>query len=91
MGPFRKTLMRLLPKKRIQIGKTSAELEGVSQDYFAQGDSIRVLAKCTNDCEYPVLLRELPPTQLQCPVCKEVTLAGLVHCDKCGALIKKDE
>lgn len=89
--PFGKTLLRLLPKKQIQIGKTSAELEGVSQEYFTAGDTIRVLAKCTNDCEYPVLQREIPPTQIICPVCKEVTLAGLAHCDKCGAMMKKEE
>lgn len=88
--PVFKSLIRLLPQKQIQIGKTSSEIDGVGQEYFETKDSIRVLAKCTPDCEYPVLQREIPPTQILCPVCKEVTLAGLEHCDKCGSKIVKE-
>lgn len=89
--PFGRTLLRLLPKKKIQIGKTSSELDGVGTEYFSEGRAVRVLANCTDDCEYPVLWREILPTQVLCPVCKGVTLAGLTHCDKCGALQKKEE
>ena len=85
-----KTLLRLLPKKRIQIGKTNEELEGIPSEYFKTGDEVQVLQDRTEDCDQPVLLREIPPTQMNCPTCGETTLAGLSHCDKCGAgLIKK--
>lgn len=89
---LRKTVFRLLPKKRIQIGKTSEELEGIPVEYFEAKDCVHIVAKQTADCEYPVLAREIPPTQMSCPVCHEVTLAGLSYCDKCGAaLIKTTE
>lgn len=89
---FRKMIFRLLPKRRIQIGKTSKELDSVPAEYFEAKDCVRVVARQTADCEYPVLLRELSPTQMNCPVCHEITLAGLSYCDKCGAgLIKKTE
>ena len=88
---LRKTLWKLLPKKRIQIGKTSKELEGIPEEYFDAQDRITVLAKQTVDCEYPVLMRELPPTRTQCPTCYETTLAGLDYCDKCGAALRKNE
>ncbi|MGN1083975.1 MAG: hypothetical protein ACI4QX_03160 [Lachnospiraceae bacterium] len=89
--PLRKAFLRLLPKKRIQIGKTSEELEGIPSEYFKAKDTVTVAAKCTEDCEYPVLTRELPPTQMICPTCRETTLAGLSHCDKCGAILIKNE
>lgn len=88
---FRKTLWKILPKKQIQIGKTSKELEGIPEEYFEVQDHVSVVAKQTADCEYPVLVREIPPTRMQCPVCYETTLAGLSYCDKCGAALKKDE
>ena len=88
---LKKTLWRLLPKKHIQIGKTSHELEGIPEEYFEVQDRISVLAKQTVDCEHPVLVREIPPTRMQCPTCYETTLSGLSYCDKCGAaLIKND-
>ena len=86
-----KVFLRLLPKKRIQIGKTSEELEGIPSEYFRVKDVVRVEAKRTEDCEYPVLTRELPPTQMICPTCRETTLAGLSYCDKCGAILIKNE
>lgn len=89
--PILKAFVKLLPKKEIRIGTPDTENEGVSEEYFQNEEGIRVLAKCTNDCEYPVLFRELPPTQIVCGACQEVTLAGLLRCDKCGALIKKEE
>ena len=88
---FKKTLWRLLPKKHIQIGKTSHELEGIPEEYFEVQDRISVLAKQTADCEYPVLMREIPPTRMQCPTCYETTLSGLSYCDKCGAALIKSE
>jgi len=85
-----KSLLRLLPKKRIQIGRTNRELEGIPSEYFKTGDEVYVLQTCTEDCDQPVLVREILPTQMSCPTCGETTLAGLSHCDKCGAgLIKK--
>ena len=88
---LRKTLWKLLPKKRIQIGKTSKELEGIPEEYFDAKDSVSVVAKQTADCEHPVLVREIPPTRIQCSVCYETTLAGLSYCDKCGAALRKNE
>lgn len=86
-----KTLLKLLPKKQIQIGKTSSELEGIPEEYFESEDRIYVVAKQTADCEYPVYMREIPPTRMQCPTCHETTLAGLSYCDKCGAALTKNE
>lgn len=86
-----KTFLKLLPKKQIQIGKTSEELEGIPAEYFEAKDQVYVVAKQTADCEYPVLLREIPPTRLQCPTCHETTLEGLSYCDKCGAALIKNE
>ena len=88
---FRKALWKLLPKKQIQIGQTSKELEGIPEEYFDAKDRISVLAKQTADCEHPVLLREIPPTRMHCPTCHETTLSGLSYCDKCGAALKKNE
>lgn len=86
-----KTLFKLLPKKQIQIGKTSNELEGIPEEYFESNDRISVMAKQTADCEYPVLMREIPPTRIQCSTCHETTLAGLSYCDKCGAALVKND
>ena len=88
---LKKTLWRLLPKKHIQIGKTSHELEGIPEEYFEVQDRISVLAKQTADCEHSVLVREIPPTRMQCPTCYETTLSGLSYCDKCGAALIKNE
>lgn len=88
---LKRTLWRLLPKKQIQIGKTSHELEGIPEEYFEVQDRISVLAKQTADCEHPVLMREIPPTRMQCPTCYETTLSGLSYCDKCGAALIKNE
>ena len=88
---FRKALWKLLPKKQIQIGQTSKELEGIPEEYFDAKDRISVLAKQTADCEHPVLLREIPPTRMHCPTCHETTLSGLSYCDKCGAALIKNE
>ena len=89
---LKRTLWKLLPKKQIQIGKTNSELEGIPEEYFDVQDRITVVAKQTADCEHPVLVREIPPTRVQCSTCYETTLAGLSYCDKCGAaLIKKEE
>ncbi len=88
---FRKVLWKLLPKKQIQIGHTSRELEGIPEEYFDAKDRISVLAKQTADCEHPVLLREIAPTRIQCPTCYETTLSGLSYCDKCGAALTKNE
>lgn len=88
---LKKTLWKLLPKKQIQIGKTSHELEGIPEEYFEVQDRISVLAKQTADCEHPVLMREIPPTRMQCPTCYETTLSGLSYCDKCGAALIKNE
>ena len=88
---LKKTLWRLLPKKHIQFGKTSHELEGIPEEYFEVQDRISVLAKQTVDCEHPVLVREIPPTRMQCPTCYETTLSGLSYCDKCGAALLKNE
>jgi len=88
---FRKTLWKLLPKKKIQIGKTTHELEGIPEEYFDAKDSVSVVAKQTADCEHPVLVREIPPTRIQCSVCYETTLAGLSYCDKCGAALRRNE
>ncbi len=88
---FGKRLWRLLPKKQIQIGKTSNELEGIPEEYFEAQDRVLVVAKQTADCEYPVLVREIPPTRMQCPTCFETTLSGLSYCDKCGAALVKSE
>ena len=88
---FGKTLLRLLPKKQIQIGKTSKELEGIPEEYFESQDRVLVVAKQTADCEHPVLVREIPPTRMQCPTCFETTLSGLSYCDKCGAALVKSE
>ncbi len=87
---FGKKLWRLLPKKQIQIGMTSKELEGIPEEYFEEKDGVQVVAKQTADCEYPVLVREIMPTRVQCATCHETTLAGLSYCDKCGALIKNE-
>ncbi len=88
---LKKTLWKLLPKKQIQIGRTSKELEGIPDEYFEVKDRIYVLAKQTADCEHPVLMREIPPTRVQCSTCYETTLAGLSYCDKCGAALLKNE
>lgn len=88
---LRKTVLKLLPKKQIQIGRTNEELEGIPAEYFATEDRISVVAKQTADCEYPVLVREIPPTQMNCPTCHEATLTGLSYCDKCGAALTKNE
>lgn len=88
---LRKTFLKLLPKKQIQIGRTSEELEGIPAEYFAAEDHISVVAKQTADCEHPVLVREIPPTQMKCPTCHETTLTGLSYCDKCGAALIKNE
>lgn len=88
---LKKTLWKLLPKKQIQIGKTSKELEGIPDEYFEAKDRVYVLAKQTADCEHPVLMREIPPTRVQCSTCYETTLAGLSYCDKCGAALIKSE
>lgn len=86
-----KALLRLLPKQRIQIGRTNEELEGIPPEYFKTGDEVRVLKAGTEDCDQPVLVRELLPTRLCCPTCGKTTLAGLSHCDKCGAILIKKE
>ncbi|MDD6035860.1 MAG: hypothetical protein PUC30_06680 [Lachnospiraceae bacterium] len=88
---LQKPLFWLLPKKRIQIGKTSEELEGIPAEYFEAKDCVHIVADRTADCEYPVLVREIPPTQMNCPTCHETTLAGLSYCDKCGAGLIKSE
>lgn len=88
---FGKALLRLLPKKRIQIGITSKELEEIPPDYFKSGYPVQVMQSSTADCEYPVLIREILPTQMNCPTCGETTLAGLSHCDKCGAVLTKKQ
>ena len=88
---LKKTLWKLLPKKQIQIGKTSKELEGIPEEYFESQDRVLVVAKQTADCEHPVLVREIPPTRMQCPTCFETTLSGLSYCDKCGAALVKSE
>lgn len=88
---LKKTLWRLLPKKHIQIGMTSRDLEGIPDEYFDAKDRVSVVAKQTADCEHPVLVREIPPTRIQCPTCYETTLAGLSYCDKCGAAMKNNE
>lgn len=88
---FRIVLLRILPKKKIQIGKTSHELEGIPEEYFQTAEKTRVVAKNTQDCEYPVLERDLMPTRTVCPVCKETTLVGLDYCDKCGVKLSKEE
>ena len=84
---LRKTLYKLLPKKRIQIGKTSEELEGIPAEYFEVKDRVYTVAKQTADCEHPVLVREIPPSRMNCPTCHETTLTGLSYCDKCGAAL----
>ncbi len=86
---LKKTLWRLLPKKHIQIGKTSHELEGIPEEYFEAEEHVFVAAKQTADCEHPVLVREIPPTTIQCSTCFEITLAGLSYCDKCGVALTK--
>ena len=88
---FGKTFWRLLPKKQIQIGRTSKELEELPEEYFIAKDRVYVAAKRTADCEYPVLIREILPTRMQCPTCHETTLEGLSYCDKCGAALRKKE
>ncbi len=88
---LRKTLYKLLPKKQIQIGKTSEELEGIPAEYFEAKDHVYVAAKQTADCEHPVLVREIPPSRMNCPTCHETTLTGLSYCDKCGAALIKNE
>lgn len=86
-----KAFLRLLPKKQIQIGKTSEELEGIPPEYFKAEDTVSVVVERTKDCEYPVLMREIPPTRIICPTCRETTLSGLSHCDKCGSILIKSE
>ena len=88
---FMKTLWKLLPKKQIQIGRTSHELEGIPEEYFETTEHVYVAAKQTADCEHPVLVREIPPTRIQCSTCYETTLAGLDYCDKCGAALNNKE
>ena len=88
---FRKVFLKLLPKKHIQIGKTSEELEGIPAEYFEAKDHVYMVAKQTADCEHPVFMREIPPTRMQCPTCHETTLEGLSYCDKCGAALIKNE
>lgn len=88
---LRKTLYKLLPKKQIQIGKTSEELEGIPAEYFEAKDRVQVLAKQTADCEHPILLREIPPSRMSCPTCHGTTLTGLSYCDKCGAALVNKE
>ena len=88
---FRKVFLKLLPKKHIQIGKTSEELEGIPAEYFEAKDHVYMVAKQTADCEHPVFVREIPPTRMQCPTCHETTLEGLSYCDKCGGALIKSE
>ena len=84
-----KTMLRLLPRKKIQIGRPGNELDGISSEYFQGKEGVRELRTHTEDCEHPVLFREIFPTQISCPVCRKTTLAGLSHCDKCGAILMK--
>ena len=78
-------LVRLFPKKTIQIGKTTEELERLSEEYFKEQAGETVETQETEGCEYPVLEREILPEKILCPDCGGVTLEGLDYCDKCGA------
>ena len=78
-------LIKLFPKKTIQIGKTTEELEGLSEEYFKELPDEVTEQKSEENCEYPILEREILPEKILCPDCGGITLEGLDYCDKCGA------
>lgn len=78
-------LIKLFPRKTIQIGKTTEELDGLSEEYFKELPNEVTKIIVTEDCDYPVLEREILPEKILCPNCGGITLEGLDYCDKCGA------
>lgn len=84
-------LQKLFARKQIQIGQPTEKPKQLSDEFFNEEEHLRVLAKRTEDCEYPILERVIQPTKTVCPACREITLAGLEYCDKCGTRIRKDD
>lgn len=80
-----KRLIKLFPKKTIQIGKTAEEIEALSEEYFKETSAEVQEEKTEGSCDYPVLEREILPEKIICPDCGGITLEGLDYCDKCGA------
>ena len=78
-------LIKIFPRKTIQIGKTAEELEGLSEQYFKELPNEGTEQLSEADCEYPILEREILPEKIICPDCGRITLEGLDYCDKCGA------
>lgn len=85
-----KRLIKIFPRKTIQIGKTAEELEGLSEQYFKELPNEAVEQTFGEDCEYPILEREILPEKIICPDCGRITLKGLDYCDKCGAFVLFD-
>ena len=77
-------LIKLFPRKTIHIGKTAEELEGFSEQYFKELPNEVMEQPSDEDCEYPILEREILPEKIICPKCGRITLEGLDYCDKCG-------
>ena len=78
-------LIKLFPRKTIQIGKTTEELESLSEQYFKEMPNEVTEQMSEEACEYPILEREILPEKIICPECGRITLEGLDYCDKCGA------
>lgn len=78
-------LIKLFPRKTIQIGKTTEELERLSEQYFKELPNEGTEQLLEEDYEYPILEREILPEKIICPSCGRITLEGLDYCDKCGA------
>lgn len=77
--------IKIFPRKTIQIGKTAEEIEGLSEQYFKELPNEGTDQLSGEDCEYPILEREILPEKILCPKCGHITLEGLDYCDKCGA------
>ena len=77
--------IKIFPRKTIQIGKTAEELEGLSEQYFKELSNEGTKQLSGENCEYPILEREILPEKIICPSCGRITLEGLDYCDKCGA------
>ncbi len=91
MGFF-KQIMKLLPKKRIDITELEWEKERLRKRLAAEEAARGVTERAREaepeaedpNQEYEILEREILPERIVCPSCGNITFEGVERCDRCG-------
>ncbi len=90
MGFF-KQIMKILPKKHIDITELEWEKERLRKRQAAEEAARGLYGQKEEEEEnddpervYEVLEREILPERIVCPACGNITFEGVERCDRCG-------